>query len=53
MFSNFAPQRREAGWGRRRPENPTGFMPVVNPFDDLEPAWAAIDRKTLPVLRRW
>ena len=38
MFSNFAPQRREAGWGRRGLEDPTGFMPVVNAFDDIEAA---------------
>ena len=42
MFSNFAPQRREAGWGRRGLEDPTGFMPVVNEFDDIE-------RKIAPV----
>ena len=53
MFSNFAPQRPKAGWGRRGPEDPTGFMPVVNQFDDIEPAGAAVDHKTPPVLCRW
>jgi len=36
MFSNFAPQRPKTGWGRRGPEDPIGFMPGVNEFDNIE-----------------
>ena len=36
MLSNWAPHRSEAGWGRRA-EDPTGFVPVVKEFGDIEP----------------
>ncbi len=39
MFSNFAPNRPWAGWGRRRPQDPTGFMPVVNQFVNIATDW--------------
>ena len=46
MLSNFAPQRREAGWGRRGgmsgAEDPTGFRPVVKEFENIEPVGAAV-----------
>ena len=39
-FSNFAPHRPEAGWGCRGPEDPTGFTPVVNEFENIDPCGA-------------
>ena len=42
MLSNFAPQRREAGWGRGEPEDPTGFIPVVKEFGEIESRWVTL-----------
>ena len=46
MFSNFAPQRREAGWGRRG----RGFMPVVNEFGDIESIGTSLGGHFLSIL---
>ena len=48
MFSNFAPQRPRTGWGRGEPQDPTGFMPGVHEFENIE-SFGTMSRRPLSV----